>query len=78
MLDGNTAPNKEFRLGLKRFFDLCPSKVRENVTTARKLKEWDGPHKTAIAEATRKIIEFETQNPGDYNQSKLKKNKFLN
>lgn len=64
MLDENTAPNKEFRLGLKRFFDLCPSKVRENLTNARKLKEWDGPHKTAIAEVTRKITDFEAQNPG--------------
>ncbi|KAM7345588.1 tripeptidyl-peptidase II [Cochliomyia hominivorax] len=63
MLDNNTAPNKEFRLGLKRFYDLCPSKVRENLTNVRKLKEWDSPHKTAIAEVSRKIIEFESQNP---------------
>ncbi|XP_065369346.1 tripeptidyl-peptidase 2 [Calliphora vicina] len=63
MLDNNTAPNKEFRLGLKRFYDLCPSKVREQLTSARKLKEWDGPHKTAIAEVSRKINEFEAQNP---------------
>lgn len=64
MITNNTAPNGEFRLGLKRFYDLCPSKVRENLTNARKLKEWDGPHKTAIAEVSRKINEFEKQNPG--------------
>ncbi|XP_073847292.1 tripeptidyl-peptidase 2-like [Musca autumnalis] len=63
MIANNTSPNGEFRLGLKRFYDLCPSKVRENLTNARKLKEWDGPHKTAIAEISRKINEFEAQNP---------------
>lgn len=65
MLDNNAAANKEFRLGLKRFNDLCPSKVRDNLTNARKLKEWDGPHKTAIAEISRKLNEFEAQNPGN-------------
>ncbi|XP_059224472.1 tripeptidyl-peptidase 2 [Stomoxys calcitrans] len=63
MIANNTAANGEFRLGLKRFYDLCPSKVRENLTNARKLKEWDGPHKTAIAEISRKINEFDAQNP---------------
>ncbi|XP_005174861.1 tripeptidyl-peptidase 2 [Musca domestica] len=63
MIANNSSPNGEFRLGLKRFYDLCPSKVRENLTNARKLKEWDGPHKTAIAEISRKINEFEAQNP---------------
>lgn len=64
MIANNTAQNGEFRLGLKRFHDLCPPKVRESLTNARKMKEWDEPHKIATAEISRKINEFETQNPG--------------
>ncbi|XP_067632305.1 tripeptidyl-peptidase 2 isoform X2 [Eurosta solidaginis] len=62
MIASNTA-NGEYRIGLKSFHDLCPSKVRENIINTYKNKDWDRTNKIAIADVTRKIIEFEAQNP---------------
>uniref|UniRef100_A0A1A9X3J7 Tripeptidyl-peptidase 2 n=1 Tax=Glossina brevipalpis TaxID=37001 RepID=A0A1A9X3J7_9MUSC len=62
MLSSNNTANGEYHIGLKTFFDLSPTKVRENQLNAEKTKKWDGPNKTAIAEISRKINEFETQN----------------
>lgn len=53
------------RVGLKSFNDLVPYKVRDNIVAQAKLKSWDKPHKTATANASRKIVEFESQNPGE-------------
>ncbi|XP_030373113.1 tripeptidyl-peptidase 2 [Scaptodrosophila lebanonensis] len=61
----NTDKEGAFRVGLKSFSDLVPSKVRDNIIVQEKLKNWNKPHKTAIADASRKIVEFETQNPGE-------------
>ncbi|XP_070069765.1 tripeptidyl-peptidase 2 isoform X1 [Drosophila takahashii] len=61
----NTDPDKAVRVGLKSFSDLVPSKVRNNIVAQAKLKHWDKPHKTATANASRKIVEFESQNPGE-------------
>ncbi|KAH8353988.1 hypothetical protein KR067_007682 [Drosophila pandora] len=61
----NTDPEKSVRVGLKSFSDLVPSKVRSNILAQAKLKHWDKPHKTATANVSRKIVEFESQNPGE-------------
>ncbi|KAH8277759.1 hypothetical protein KR018_005557 [Drosophila ironensis] len=61
----NTDPEKAVRVGLKSFSDLVPPKVRNNIALQAKLKNWDQPHKTATANASRKIAEFESQNPGE-------------
>lgn len=61
----NTDKERAVRVGLKSFNDLVPSKVRDNIVAQAKFKNWDKPHKTAIANATRKIVEFESQNPGE-------------
>ncbi|XP_068147134.1 LOW QUALITY PROTEIN: tripeptidyl-peptidase 2 [Drosophila tropicalis] len=53
------------RVGLKSFADLVPSKVRDNIVAQAKLKTWDKPHKIATANVSRKLVEFETQNPGE-------------
>lgn len=70
MISSNTA-NGEFRIGSKNLYDLCPSKVRENLTNATKTKNWDGPHKKATAEISRKINEFEAQNSGEFHVTNL-------
>ena len=62
----NNTDKGEFRIGLKNFADLTPSKVRDNLTNAIKIKQWDSPNKTAIAEISRKLNEFEAQNSGRY------------
>ncbi|XP_052840735.1 LOW QUALITY PROTEIN: tripeptidyl-peptidase 2 [Drosophila gunungcola] len=61
----NTDPDKSVRVGLKSFSDLVPSKIRNNIVAQAKLKHWDKPHKIATANASRKIVEFESQNPGE-------------
>ncbi|KAH8402249.1 hypothetical protein KR009_010707 [Drosophila setifemur] len=61
----NTDPEKAVRVGLKSFSDLVPSKVRNNIVAQAKVKNWDKPHKTALANASRKLVEFESQNPGE-------------
>lgn len=66
MISNNNTANGEYRIGLKTFFDLSPTKVRENQLNAEKTRKWDKPNKIAIAEISRKINEFETQNNGNY------------
>ncbi|XP_017836992.1 tripeptidyl-peptidase 2 [Drosophila busckii] len=61
----NTDKERVVRVGLKSFNDLVPSKVRDNIVAQAKFKGWDKPHKTATANASRKIVEFEAQNPGE-------------
>ncbi|KAI9577908.1 hypothetical protein GQX74_015182 [Glossina fuscipes] len=61
ILNNNTA-NGEYHIGLKTFFDLSPTKVRENQLNAEKTRKWDKPNKTAIAEMSRKINEFDMLN----------------
>ncbi|KAM8713905.1 hypothetical protein ACLKA7_014119 [Drosophila subpalustris] len=61
----NTDKDGAVRVGLKSFNDLVPAKVRDNIVAQAKLKSWDKPHKTATANASRKIVEFEAQNPGE-------------
>ncbi|KAH8285044.1 hypothetical protein KR054_004277 [Drosophila jambulina] len=65
LLSLNTDPEKTVRVGLKSFSDLVPSKVRNNIIAQAKLKNWDKPHKTATANVNRKIVDFESQNPGE-------------
>lgn len=60
----NTDKERAVRVGLKSFNDLVPAKVRDNIVAQAKLKNWDKPHKMATANASRKIVEFESQNPG--------------
>ncbi|EDW08466.2 tripeptidyl-peptidase 2 [Drosophila mojavensis] len=61
----NTDKERAVRVGLKSFNDLVPAKVRDNIVAQAKFKSWDKPHKTATANANRKIVEFESQNPGE-------------
>lgn len=52
----------EYRIGLKSFHDLYPSKVNEKITADAKFKTWDAKHKTAIAEASKRSTEFDAAN----------------
>ncbi|XP_037944687.1 tripeptidyl-peptidase 2 isoform X2 [Teleopsis dalmanni] len=67
MISANTAKG-EYRVGLKAVHDLCPAKIRENMMTALKRKTFDVENKSAIADISRKINEFDTENT---NASKL-------
>lgn len=52
----------EYRIGLKSFHDLYPSKVNEKINSDAKNKKWDKNHKTAIAETTKRSADFEAAN----------------
>ncbi|PNF43825.1 Tripeptidyl-peptidase 2 [Cryptotermes secundus] len=56
-------PTGDFHIGLKNGFDLYPAKLRERIEKERKEKLWDPGHKCSLAEATRKLQEFEIKNP---------------
>jgi len=56
-------PTGNFHIGIKNGFELYPPTLRERIEKERKEKLWDPAHKHAIAEATRKLQEFELKNP---------------
>lgn len=47
---------------MKSLHDLYPSKVNEKINSDSKFKTWDAKHKTAVADASRRLNEFETTN----------------
>ncbi|XP_063705475.1 tripeptidyl-peptidase 2 [Culicoides brevitarsis] len=56
-------PSGEYRVGLKSFADLCPSRIREKQNADFKLKNWEASHKKALNEVAKQIEDFETKNP---------------
>ncbi|GLH08749.1 Tripeptidyl-peptidase 2 [Gryllus bimaculatus] len=54
-------PSGSYHIGIKNGFDLYPSKLKERIEKERKEKLWDPGHKRALAEATRKLQEFEAK-----------------
>lgn len=45
----------EYRIGTKCLYELYPTKIREKIVENYKLKNWDAPHKTAVADVSRQI-----------------------
>ncbi|XP_011256902.1 tripeptidyl-peptidase 2 isoform X2 [Camponotus floridanus] len=58
-----TNPTGEYHIGLKNLYSLYPNKLKERVVAERKKRLWDDGHKTALAEASRQLQEFESKNP---------------
>ena len=52
-------PSGLFHVGVKPAYDLFPKKLQERVNKERKEKNWDPAHREAIAEATRKLEQYE-------------------
>ena len=52
-------PSGKYRVGVKRAMELYPRSLRERMLKERQEKNWDPCHKKALAQATRKINEFE-------------------
>ncbi|XP_071441524.1 tripeptidyl-peptidase 2 [Hetaerina americana] len=66
-------PSGVYHIGIKNAFELYPSKLKERVEKRRKEELWDPQHKLALAQATRKLIEFDLKNPQPTGKDKLKK-----
>ncbi|KAH0553976.1 tripeptidyl-peptidase 2 isoform X2 [Cotesia glomerata] len=58
-----TNPTGNYHIGVKEAYRLYPTKLREKISAERKKKYWDDGHKSALAEATRKLQEFEASHP---------------
>nr|XP_012225494.1 PREDICTED: tripeptidyl-peptidase 2 [Linepithema humile] len=56
-------PSGQYHIGLKNLYSLYPTKLKERVVAERKKHLWDDGHKTALAEASRQLQEFESKNP---------------
>ncbi|XP_055380292.1 tripeptidyl-peptidase 2 [Condylostylus longicornis] len=52
----------EYHVGMKSWYDLYPSGVRDKVQAKYKTEKWDPIHKTAVANTLREIQNLETQN----------------
>ena len=67
-------PSGKYRIGVKRAMELYPRSLRERMIKERQEKLWDPPHKRAMAQTSRKINEFETnQNNSNSNVSAASK-----
>ncbi|XP_066603717.1 tripeptidyl-peptidase 2 [Prorops nasuta] len=56
-------PTGQYHIGVKNMYSLYPNKLKERVESERKKNLWDDGQKTALAEATRQLQEFEAKNP---------------
>ncbi|XP_076246823.1 tripeptidyl-peptidase 2-like isoform X2 [Calliopsis andreniformis] len=56
-------PTGQYHIGVKNLYSLYPGKLKERVLQERKKRLWDSCQKTALAEATRELQEFEAKNP---------------
>ena len=66
-------PSGKFRIGVKRAMELYPRSLRERMIKERQDKHWEPNHKKAMAQASRKINEFEArQNNSNINTSSTK------
>ena len=60
--NGWVNPTGKFRIGVKRAMELYPRSLRDRMIKERQEKQWDPYHKKAMAQASRKIAEFEQHN----------------
>ncbi|KAG8181078.1 hypothetical protein JTE90_014790 [Oedothorax gibbosus] len=56
-------PTGKYHIGVKNASDLYPKQLRERMMKETKDISWDPAHKILIAETTRKLQEFNNQNP---------------
>ncbi|XP_050475739.1 tripeptidyl-peptidase 2 isoform X1 [Bombus huntii] len=56
-------PSGQYHIGVKNLYSLYPGKLRERVLLERKKRSWDTCQKSALAEASRQLQEFEAKNP---------------
>ncbi|CAL1282653.1 unnamed protein product [Larinioides sclopetarius] len=66
-------PSGKFHIGVKNGYELYPKQLKDRVVKEKKEKYWDPFHKLFIAETTRKVQEFNNNNPNINQLSQQKK-----
>jgi len=66
-------PSGVYHIGLKSLYELYPGTLKERMMKEYKEKEWDPHHKSALAEAMRKLHTFEINHPTPTASEKLLK-----
>ena len=69
---GWTNPTGKYRIGVKRAMELYPRSLRDRMIKERQEKQWDPYHKKAMAQASRKINEFEANQHNSKSNSSSK------
>lgn len=59
--------NGIYRVGLKCFADLYPSRIREKIASELKTKEWDPCQNRAVTEIAKLLEDFDLKNPNSAN-----------
>ncbi|XP_033760966.1 tripeptidyl-peptidase 2-like [Pecten maximus] len=68
-----TNPSGKYHIGAKNLFDLYPKRLQDRVVKERREQSWDPPHRAALAEASRKLEEFDAKNSSPSQEEKLVK-----
>ncbi|KAL8612352.1 hypothetical protein ACOMHN_020171 [Nucella lapillus] len=72
--EGWTNPTGRYHIGLKPAFELFPKPLMERIKKERREHMWDPHHRIALAEASRRLEEFEVQSaPGASMEDRLLK-----
>lgn len=64
-------PSTRYHIGIKNAFELYPTALKERIQQERREKRWDPAHRVAVAEAHRKLDEFNTTHTSLSQEEKL-------
>ncbi|XP_007891027.1 tripeptidyl-peptidase 2 [Callorhinchus milii] len=64
-------PSKKYHVGVKNAFELYPTTLKERIQQERREKQWDPPHRAVLANAHRKLNDFNKNNTNLSQEDKL-------
>ncbi|XP_063430494.1 tripeptidyl-peptidase 2-like [Mytilus trossulus] len=64
-------PSGQYHIGVKPAYDLLPRILKDRMTKDRREKKWDPPNRVALAEASRRLEEFDAKTPSPSQEEKL-------
>ncbi|XP_059507301.1 tripeptidyl-peptidase 2-like [Stegostoma tigrinum] len=64
-------PSFRYHVGIKNAFELYPTALKERIQQERREKQWDPLHRVAVAEAHRRLNDFNKNNTNPSQEEKL-------